>query len=75
MDVFLGPGDTPTALAETIHDAWIAFIRDGDPSTAALGEWPTYDPLRRAVMDLDDECGLMDDPEADERRLWSDLIT
>jgi hypothetical protein len=26
-------------------------------------------------MDLDDECGLMDDPEADERRLWSDLVT
>ena len=74
VDVFLGPGDTPTALAETIHDAWIAFIRGGDPSTATLGEWPTYDPQRRAVMDLDDECGLVDDPEADERRLWEDLV-
>jgi hypothetical protein len=25
-------------------------------------------------MDLDDECGLVDDPEADERRLWEDLV-
>jgi para-nitrobenzyl esterase len=74
VDIFLGPGDVPTALAETIHDAWIAFIRDGDPSTDALGPWPTYDPERRRVMDLDDECGLMDDPEADERRLWKDLV-
>jgi para-nitrobenzyl esterase len=74
VDIFLGPGDVPTALAETIHDAWIAFIRDGDPSTDALGPWPTYDPERRRVMDLDDGCGLMDDPEADERRIWDGLV-
>ncbi len=74
VDVFLGPGEAPTALADTIHDAWIAFIRNGDPSTDTLGPWPTYDPERRLVMDLDDGCRLLDDPEADERRIWDGLV-
>ena len=74
VDVFLGPGEAPTALADTIHDAWIAFIRNGDPSTETLGVWPTYDPERRLVMDLDDGCCLLDDPEADERRIWDGLV-
>ena len=38
---------------------------NGPPTTRSAGR----------VMDLDDECGLVDDPEADERRLWSDLVT
>lgn len=69
-ELFLGEGPRPDALAEAVHDAWIAFIRDGDPSTPALGDWPAYEPGSRVVMDLDDECGLLHDPEPDERRIW-----
>jgi para-nitrobenzyl esterase len=58
-----------------MHDAWIAFIRDGDPSTPALGEWPTYEPGSRLVMDLDDECGLLADPESEERAAWEGVVT
>ena len=74
-DLFLGDGPRPDALAATMHDAWIAFIRDGDPSTPALGEWPTYEPGSRLVMDLDDECGLLADPESEERAAWEGVVT
>jgi len=74
VDVFLGPGDVPVELAETMHDAWIAFIRDGDPSTSALGAWPRYSPDDRVVMELDEQCGLLHDPRADERSAWEGVI-
>ena len=73
-DVFLGEGPRPDALAETMHDSWIAFIRHGDPSTSALGDWPPYEPDCRLVMDLDDECGLLTDPESDEREIWESVV-
>ncbi len=70
VDLFIGEGPRPDALASTVHDAWIAFIRGGDPSTGDLGAWPTYGPDSRRVMDLDDACGLVEDPGAEERLAW-----
>ncbi|MCH2431237.1 MAG: carboxylesterase family protein, partial [Acidimicrobiales bacterium] len=74
-DAFLGEGPRPDALAETMHGAWIAFICDGDPSTPALGDWPPYEPDRRLVMDLDDECSLLTDPEPEEREIWEGVVS
>jgi para-nitrobenzyl esterase len=59
------------ALAARMSEAWIAFARDGDPSTPALPEWPAYDPTRRATMLLGDECRVVNDPDAEIRRLWA----
>ena len=70
VTLFLGDGPRPDALARTMHDAWIAFIRDGDPTTDAIGPWPSYEPDSRRVMDLDETCGLLADPESDERLAW-----
>jgi para-nitrobenzyl esterase len=72
VDVFLGPGPTPQALADVMHAAWIAFIRTGDPACAALGEWPAYRLDRRAVMEFGDRVGLRNDPYSATRALWQD---
>ena len=69
-DIFLGPGPMPHALADAMHAAWIAFIRTGDPACAAVGEWPTYRPEHRAVMELGDRIGLRIDPYGATRALW-----
>ena len=74
-DAFLGEGPRPDALAETMHGAWIAFICDGDPSTPTLGDWPPYEPDHRLVMNLDDECDLLADPESDERDIWEGVVS
>jgi para-nitrobenzyl esterase len=60
----------PRRLAHAIQDAWVAFARLGDPNTAALPEWPRYDRAQRLVMELDDECSVLADPDGDIRRLW-----
>lgn len=36
----------PQALADAVHRAWVAFVRDQDPGT----EWPLYSADERAVM-------------------------
>jgi para-nitrobenzyl esterase len=73
VDVFLGPGPSPQALADAMHAAWIAFIRTGDPSCDAVGEWPAYDTDRRPVMELGDHIGVRSDPYGATRALWQGL--
>jgi para-nitrobenzyl esterase len=73
-DIFLGPGPTPQALADAMHAAWIAFIRTGNPSCAAVGEWPAYQLERRAVMELGDRIGVRTDPYGATRALWENRL-
>jgi para-nitrobenzyl esterase len=66
---FVGP-DAPQSLATDIHSAWVRFATTGDPSGGNLGDWPRYDVARRAVMVFDEHSRVIDDPRADERRMW-----
>ena len=73
VDVFVGPGDSPQSLADTMHGAWIRFIRDGDPG------WEGYDPGSRATtgsratMCFDETSQLVYDPDGAEREAWEGL--
>jgi para-nitrobenzyl esterase len=66
---------TPDAqeLADRTSEAWLAFARGGDPNHPGLPTWPRYDALRRSTMIFDDECHVVDDPNAAERRAWDDI--
>jgi para-nitrobenzyl esterase len=66
-----GTSPEARALAARMSSAWIAFARGGDPATPALPAWPAYDANRRATMVFDDECRVVDDPDAEIRRLWA----
>lgn len=57
-------------FSDRVQDAWIAFARSGDPSTASLGNWPTYDAKTRATMILDLESRVENDPVRAERTIW-----
>ena len=74
VDVFLGPGPTPQALADAMHAAWIAFIRSGDPTCDAVGEWPAYRLDRRVVMELGEHIGMRADPYGATRALWQGVV-
>ena len=63
----LGGDEAPQALADAMHAAWVAFARTGDPG------WPRYRSERRATMCFGDACELVDDPRAEERRLWEGI--
>ena len=61
--------DAPQSLADDMHARWVAFAERGDPG------WPAYDPETRAVMTFDgDGARVVNDPRADERRLWDGVI-
>lgn len=64
----------PTSLVDAVQESWLAFARTGDPSNAVVGEWPRYDLDRRATVRLDESVEVLDDPEADRRRLWDGVV-
>ena len=61
-DLLTGPA--PQELADEVHQAWIAFIRDGDPG------WRPYSPDDRAVQRFDAATETITDPRAQARELW-----
>jgi para-nitrobenzyl esterase len=62
------------ALADRMSTAWTNFARTGNPNAKGLlPEWPAFDTGRRATMFLDDQCKVVDDPNADERALLKGL--
>lgn len=60
-------GDNPPqALADDMHGAWVAFVRDGDPGWGAYGEQRR---TRRFGGAGDGE--VLDDPERERREVWA----
>lgn len=64
------------AVADTMHAAWVGFIKTGRPLTAKIAEWPKYEAEHRTTLIFRNEgaVALMDDPRGDERRLWSKTL-
>lgn len=72
---FTGPEtDETRRMADLMADAWIAFARTGNPNTAALPNWPTYDLDDRATMIFDLQPVVVEDPDAKERILLQELL-
>jgi para-nitrobenzyl esterase len=74
MPAFAGEGDAARTLSDRLMDAWVAFARCGDPGHEGIGDWPAYDPTRRATMELGPRCGVLDAPMERERALMASLL-
>ena len=74
VERFTGGGPEALALSEAMQDAWLAFARGGNPSSAALGPWPRYDTDRRATMVLGVERRIEDAPYEPERAYWDRAV-
>lgn len=55
-------------LAERMQDAWISFARCGEPGTPDL-PWPVYGEETRATLIFNEQCEIVNDPEAPKRAL------
>jgi para-nitrobenzyl esterase len=73
VDAFIGDGPLPQTLADRMHAAWIAFIRDRSPEGEGLEPWPRFDEKRRALMEFGDEIGVREDPFPNTRPLWDEV--
>ncbi|MEW5632178.1 carboxylesterase family protein [Streptomyces hydrogenans] len=56
----------PQALADAVHRAWVAFVKDQDPGAS----WPRYAAGTRATRVWDTESRVEGDPVAHVRDLW-----
>jgi para-nitrobenzyl esterase len=65
--LFTGTGPERGAIADAMHQAWIAFARTGEPSHAGLRAWPSYTASDRATMRFDARCELLTDPAGADR--------
>ncbi|MBN7795584.1 carboxylesterase/lipase family protein [Parahaliea mediterranea] len=63
----LGPeGAAAQRLSDLMHADWVRFIKTG----TLRDDWPTYG-TERATMIYDADARIVNDPDADQRRLWS----
>jgi para-nitrobenzyl esterase len=65
-----GTGNTPEAqaLARKMATAWATFARTGNPSQPGL-PWTAFNPDRCPTMVFDSTCRVVDDPEAEARKI------
>jgi len=65
-----GTGNTPEAqaLAKKMATAWANFARTGNPSQPGL-TWTPTDPEHNQTMVFDNDCRMVDDPEAEARKI------
>jgi len=71
-DDIVGP-NPPMGLSDAMQDAWISFVRTGDPNHKGLPEWPAYEPAHRATMIFDTKSKAVNDPDPEVRKLFKDI--
>lgn len=74
-DRLSGDSEAVLDLSGKMMDAWIAFIRAGDPAHPGIGPWPAYDTTDRWTMVFGPETGVQRAPFEEERTLWESLIS
>ena len=59
-------GGTPEAyrMADLVSNAWIAFIKTGDPNTRGLPRWEPFDPEENPTMVFDNVTALRKNHDA-----------
>jgi len=65
-----GTGNTPEAqaLAKKMATAWANFAKTGNPSQPGL-TWSPTDPDSNKAMVFNNQCGMVDDPESEARKI------
>ncbi|MED7931672.1 carboxylesterase family protein [Nonomuraea sp. LP-02] len=72
LDSFLYADQSPGRLATARHMSglWAGFAHKSRPSAKDVPTWPAYTRERRATMWIDAECGIVNDPDKEERLFW-----
>ena len=60
--------------AHNMSEMWSTFARKGRPAaTGHQPAWPAYTTAKRATMEIDAQCRVVDDPFGLERSMWERL--
>jgi len=69
MYTHTGGGPEPRAISDKMSSALLAFMRTGNPACDELPAWPAWTPEEGAVMILDTECEVRNNPDRAIREL------
>ena len=61
------------SAARNMSEMWSTFARTGHPAAKGQPNWPAYDTSKRATMEINATCAVVDDPFRLERELWDRL--
>ncbi len=59
--------------AHNMSEMWSTFARTGHPDAKGQPKWPAYTTEKRATMEINAQCTVVDDPYSLERKLWENL--
>jgi para-nitrobenzyl esterase len=59
--------------AHNMSEMWSTFAKTGHPGAKGQPYWPAYNPEKRATMEIDAQCKVVDDPYSLERAVWEKL--
>lgn len=68
---FSGDGPVAASLSEAMAEAWLAFAREGDPSTS-VRPWPRWEPGERLTMVWDAAPAVQRAPRGEELAAWEE---
>jgi para-nitrobenzyl esterase len=66
-----GTDEGARKMSAQMSDAFIAFARTGNPSTASIPKWEPYSLAKRETMVFNVPSRLVDDPRGAERQLFA----
>ena len=66
-------GSEAEKTAHNMSEMWSTFARTGRPAAKGQPAWPAYTTERRATMEIDAQCRIVDDPDSAEREIWKRL--
>jgi para-nitrobenzyl esterase len=72
-DPLASSGPAAVRTARNMSEMWSTFARTGRPAAQGQPAWPAYTAARRATMEIDSRCRVVDDTHAAERRMWERL--
>lgn len=66
VQIFSGSGAVVERLSQDMQRAWLSFAAGGSPGHDGVGEWPAWDPVRRATMVFGSKTHREDAPRNEE---------
>lgn len=64
---------TLKCMTNTLHTAWLNFVKTGNPNEKGNEPWPKYDNRKKQVYVINKTCHIEDDPYKAAKEVWSDF--
>ena len=71
---YLSGDNAPQDVADAMHQAWVAFVKTGDPQHAGIPKWTRHNTDDRPMMQFNTTSTLGHNLCADEIALWDGVL-